>query len=532
MSNVSNSSRPKKFAVCAPKLPPCNSICPAGEDIQQWISLTKEKKFREAWEVIVKDNPMPAVHGRVCYHYCETRCNRIHHDETVAIHCIERFLGDMALAENWSVPVSTASSGKKVLVVGAGAAGLSAAYYLRLKGHGVTIYEAFPQAGGTMLVGVPEYRLPREVLAKEIARILRTGIKIEYNHRVDDLLAEKDRGGFDAVFLSIGVHLGKNIDFPMQDPCRVADAVDYLRGIAFNNRQEVGNRVVVYGGGNTAIDVARSARRFGVSDVTVVYHRSREKMSAFPKEVEEALEEGVRFIFLRSIIALNNNKLTVSVNELDDKGRIKQTGAVEQIEIDTLIFALSQIPDSNFLRKVPGIELSADGVVIVDDLFMTGHQGVFAGGDMIPYERSITVAVGHGKKAARHIDAYLRDGAASGSSRPKREFICFDKLRISDEKSMKTKQKLVDVDIRLKSFVEVEQGCSQDEVLYETNRCFSCGNCFGCGKCYTACPVKVISYSELDKKVTNIDVDKCIGCGKCFKVCPSGAISMEEVSNC
>ena len=528
MSNPSG-HKSKKVAMPIKRLPPCNNLCPAGEDIQRWISLAKEKKFHEAWQVIIQSNPFPAIHGRICYHYCETQCNRIQYDETVNIHCIERFLGDMALAENWVPSTNNKMTGKKILVVGAGPAGLSAAFHLRLMGHDVIIYEALSQAGGTMLVGIPAYRLPRKILSGEINRILNIGVKIKYNRIVEDVLIEKERGGFDAVFLAIGAHLGKNMAFPMENPCQIIDAIDYLREVSFAKAPQLGSRLVVYGGGNTSIDVARSAKRLGISEVTIIYYRAREKMSAFPHEVEEALEEGVKFVFLRSITRLDKNTLTLSVNDMDDKGRPKNTGEIEKIETDTLIFALSQIPDSEFLRKIPEIELQPNGVVTVDNFFMTGYRGIFAAGDMIPYDRSVTVAVGQGRQAACHIDAYLHDTVYSTPSH--RELAGFDKLHISDEKSKKTKQKILDASTRIKSFDEILDGCNQDEVLYETHRCFSCGNCFGCGECYAICPVQVIAHSELDKRVTNIDTENCIGCGKCFKVCSCGAFVMADRQN-
>jgi NADPH-dependent glutamate synthase beta chain and related oxidoreductases len=288
--------RSKKIAGYIDRLPPCNHICPAGEDIQKWLSFAKQKKFREAWETIVQNNPFPAVHGRVCYHYCETKCNRIQYDDAVGIHCVERFLGDMAIDAGWITPAGIATN-KKVLIVGAGPAGLSAAYHLRLMGHSVTIHEALPQAGGMMLVGIPAYRLPREILSGEIKRILNMGVEIKYDHKVTDVIAEKKHGNFDAVFLAIGAHLGKNLVFPMEHPCPMIDAVDYLRSVALGEAPHVGSRLVIYGGGNTAIDVARSAKRLGVTDISIVYHRTREKMAAFPQEVAEALEEGIKFIF-------------------------------------------------------------------------------------------------------------------------------------------------------------------------------------------------------------------------------------------
>lgn len=520
------SSKSKKIAVNVSRLAPCNNICPAGEDIQRWISLVKENNFQRAWEVILQSNPFPAIHGRVCYHYCETRCNRLQYDETVGVHCIERFLGEMALQEKWPTPACRANTGRRILIVGAGPAGLSAAYYLRLLGHDVTIYEALQQAGGTMLVGIPAYRLPREILAGEIDRILAIGVKIEYNRKVTDLEEEKKQGRFDAVLLAIGAHLGKNIALSMDKPCITMDAVDYLRGAAFNQAPNIGSRLVIYGGGNTAIDVARTAKRLGVADIKIIYHRTREKMSAFDHEVRDAIEEGIEFVFLRSITGLSGNVLSMSVNELDDKGRSKNTGEIETLEIDSLIFALNQIPDSDFLRKVPGVEVQPNGVVTVDNFFMTGSRGIFAAGDMIPYDRSVTVAVGQGRQAAYHIDAYLNDTVFSRPSH--RELISFDKLHIDDEKSIKTKQLILSPELRGKSFAEVVLSYEKDTAIYESGRCFSCGNCFGCGKCYAVCPVGAIYHSEADGKVTNIDPEKCIGCTRCVKICPCGANVMVD----
>ncbi|CAL7963268.1 conserved hypothetical protein [Gammaproteobacteria bacterium] len=514
----------KMIAAYIDRLPPCNNACPAGENVQKWLNLAKQEKFREAWETIVQNNPFPAIHGRVCYHYCETKCNRIQYDESVGVHCVERFLGDMALAEGWAVQAG-AATGKKVLIVGAGPAGLSAAYHLCLIGHQVTIYEALPQAGGMMLVGIPAYRLPREVLAGEIGRILNMGVKIEYNRKVEDIVLEKERGGFDVVFLAIGAHLGKNLVFPVENPCPMVDAVDYLHEVTFGRAPHLGPRLAIYGGGNTAVDVARSAKRLGVSDISIIYHRTREKMSAFPHEVQEASEEGVKFVFLRTIVGLIKNNLSLSVNELDSRGRAQHSGKIENFEIDALVFALNQIPDSEFLRKAPGIELQTNGVVTVDEDFMTGYSGVFAGGDMIPYDRSVTVAVGQGKHAAYHINAYLKGTNFNFPAR--HEAALFDQLHISENeaKSTKTKEQVLDVGIRSKSFVEAVQGCNQGEVLFETKRCFSCGNCFECDACYKICPVKAITKLGLGKRY-KIDTEICIGCGKCFKGCPCGAITM------
>lgn len=523
MSSVSR-SRLKKVATPVKRLAPCNSICPAGEDIQGWISLTKEKKYFEAWRKIIERNPFPSIHGRICYHYCETECNRTQYDSTVGIHCMERFLGDKALKERWKLPNSNPSTGKRVLIVGAGPAGLSAAFYLNLMGHSVTIYESLSKPGGTMFTGIPAYRLPKDVLFGEVNRVLDAGVEIEYNRKVEDVLIEKRQGGFEAVFLAIGSNVGRSATFPMEDPCGVLYAINYLREVAFDNPPEVGNRLVIYGGGNTAIDVARTAKRLGVKEIYIIYHRGREKMSAFPREIDEATEEGVKFICSRSILKLDKNLLTLSVNVVDQEGHIQQTGETEQLEVDTLIFALSQIPDSEFLRKIPEIEVQSNGVVNVDEFFMTGHGGIFAAGDMIPFERSVTISVGQGRRVANYINAYL--SGTIYNEDPNLELACFNKLRISDEKSNVTEQKNLAPKVRVNTFDEVVQDCSEEEVLYEAGRCFSCGNCFGCAKCYTSCPVNVIEHSEDTKKVTSINTKGCIGCTKCVRICPCGALMM------
>ncbi|MCL5260294.1 MAG: NAD(P)-binding protein [Gammaproteobacteria bacterium] len=513
----------KKIACYIDRLPPCNNACPAGENIQAWLQLVKAGKFKEAFEKILENNPMPAIHGRVCYHNCETKCNRAQFDSTVSNHNIERFLGDMALKEGWTVAPG-AATGKKILIVGAGPAGLSCAYHLRRFGHEVTIYEALPKAGGMMLVGIPAYRLARDILDGEVQRILNLGVNISYNHKVDDLLAEKEAGKFDAVFLAVGAHIGKNVLFPVKDPCRIWDAVDYLREASINTPPKTGSRLVVYGGGNTAIDVARTAIRLGVKDVSIVYHRTRQKMPAFALEVEEALEEGVKLHFLRTIVSLEANTLTLSVNELDEKGAPKPTGQTETFDTDAVVLALSQIPDTEFLSKVPNIEVNANATINVDEDLMTGSFGIFAGGDMIPFDRSVTHAVGHGKFAARKIDAFL---AGKHYTRPlKHEAATFDKLHITTtEKTPKVEAEVLPAGLRIKDFSEGLKTISKEDAVYESKRCFSCGNCFECDGCYAICPVHAITKLGVGKRYL-IDTDKCIGCGKCFKRCPCGAIVM------
>jgi NADPH-dependent glutamate synthase beta subunit-like oxidoreductase len=363
-------------------LPPCNNACPAGENIQGWLDLAQAQKYREAWEMLVRDNPMPAVHGRVCYHPCENACNRGELDAPVSIHAIERFLGDLADAEGWPFKIEAPRSGKRVLVIGAGPSGLSAAYHLARLGHTVEIHEAGPLPGGMMHFGIPAYRLPRENLMKEIHRIQAMGVDIVVNHRVEDVLAEKAAGNFDAVFIAIGAGVGKHIDIPPRDAVRVLDAISLLHDVKEGEPPRLGRRVVVYGGGNTAMDAARTAKRLGAAETLIVYRRDRAHMPAKAFEMDEAVEEGVKIKWLTTIKDIGGPDLTVEMMELDANGRPQPTGRFETLQADAIVLALGQVTESGFLRQVPGIEFAEDGVVRVGLDMMTGHPGIFAGGDM------------------------------------------------------------------------------------------------------------------------------------------------------
>ncbi|MBX7133036.1 MAG: NAD(P)-binding protein [Fimbriimonadaceae bacterium] len=501
-------------------LPPCNQACPAGENIQAWLALATEGRFREAWEVIARDNPMPAVHGRVCYHPCEVSCNREKLDTAVSIHAVERFLGDLALEENWTLSCAQ-STGKRVLIVGAGPSGLSCAHHLSLLGHEVEIREAGPLPGGMMHFGIPSYRLPRQVLEAEVQRIEGQGVKIVFNHKVENLAQERE--GFDAVFLAVGAHLGKKTDIPARDAGKMLDAVQFLRDFEMGNAPKLGRRVAVYGGGNTAMDVARIARRMGVEPL-IIYRRDREHMPAHESEADDALTEGVKIHWLRTIKSMDEGELTIEVMKLDEKGRPVPTGELETLQADDLILALGQDTDTEFLRDLPGITFEKDGTVVVDRHMMTGCTGVFAGGDMVPAERTVTVAVGHGKKAARNIDAFLQSDSYDKVKRS--DVATFDKLHLwfyAD--AAQRSQAELDLERRNKSFEEVLQGLSADEAQFESKRCLSCGNCFECDGCYGACPEDAIEKLGPGLRY-RVNLDKCTGCGTCFEQCPSGAITL------
>ncbi|MEZ5093520.1 NAD(P)-binding protein [Nocardioides sp.] len=505
-------------------LPPCNERCPAGENIQAWLADAKAGHHEPAWRTLTRDNPFPAIHGRVCYHPCEEACNRTRLDGTVSIHAVERFLGDLALEQGWQFDPPTEETGKRVLVVGAGPSGLSAAYHLRRRGHDVVVRDNSPKPGGMMRYGIPAYRLPRSILDAEIARIAGIGVVFEQDHVVTDLQAELTEGGFDAAFVAVGAHLSKRVDIPHQDAGRVLDAVTFLRGVESGEASGQLGRVAVYGGGNTAMDAARVARRLGADDTVIVYRRTREQMPAHEEEALEAEQEGIRINWLRTIADMDEHELTVEVQELDDNGRPHGTGTFETLAADTVILALGQESDTRFLAGLPGVEFDGD-VVQVDPLtLMTGAPGVFAGGDAVPSERTVTVGVGHGKKAARSIDAWLRGDDAGPA--PKHPLASFDKLHLwyfGDH--AQRQQAALDPESRVRAFDEVVAGLSPDEATFEAGRCLSCGNCFECDGCLGSCPEDAVIKLGPGNRY-RFDYDLCTGCGTCVRQCPVHAIEL------
>ncbi|MFZ4704114.1 MAG: NAD(P)-binding protein, partial [Candidatus Methylumidiphilus sp.] len=416
-------------------------------------------------------------------------------------------------------------SGKRVLVVGAGPSGLSAAYHLTRLGHDVEIHEAGPMAGGMMHFGIPAYRLPRQELEHEIRRIEDMGVKIVLNRKVQDVLAEKQAGRFDAVFIAIGAHISKRVDIPARDAGKILDAVSFLRQASAGEALPLlGRRVAIYGGGNTAMDAARTAKRLGAEEALIIYRRDREHMPAHPFEADEAMEEGIKINWLRTIKEIDQTHIQVEVMQINDEGYPEPTGQFETLEADALILALGQDTDTGFLKNVEGIAFKRDGTVLVDANMMTGHSGIFAGGDMVPSERTVTIAVGHGKKAARHIDAFLNGGQYVKSA--KHEIVGFDKLHIwYDTEAKQRLQDSLELDKRAFGFDEVVKGLAEGEALYESKRCFSCGNCFECDGCYGACPEQAIIKLGPGQRY-RYDYDLCTGCAVCFEQCPCHAIEM------
>lgn len=502
-------------------LPPCNAQCPAGENIQGWLFKAESGDYRGAWEVILRDNPFPALMGRVCYHTCEKACNRAKLDECVGINSVERFLGDYANEKNWEYPKPAEQTGKRVLVVGAGPAGLSAAYHLRRFGHTVVVRDAAKKAGGMMRYGIPKYRLPREILDRDIQRLRDFGVIFELEHEVKDLESEKAQGNFDAVFLGVGANLARRAYIPAGDASHVMDAVSLLRSMEGQPLPMIGRRVVVYGGGNTAVDVARTVKRLGAEPL-MVYRRTQDKAPAHAFEIEEAKEEGVAMKWLSTVAEAGEKEIKIEKMRLDENGYPQPTGEFETIAADALVLALGQETDLSLIEKA-GLEVQK-GSVVVDACMMTSIDGIFAGGDMVAGERNVTVAIGHGKLAARTMNAWLQGKPYQAPARgPAATFENLNTWYYSD--APKTVRPMLDLARRQSTFDEVVHGLTEENALFEARRCMSCGNCFECDTCYGVCPDNAIKKLG-DGKGFSVNYDYCKGCGICANECPCGAIEM------
>lgn len=504
-------------------MPPCNSACPAGENIQAWMAHAQAGNYFEAFQTLVTDNPFPAVMGRVCVKPCETGCNRTHLDTTVNIHAVERYIGDEAIKQKWPIQFVAFTTGKKVLVIGAGPSGLSAAYHLARMGHAVEIYEAGGHAGGLLWTGVPDYRLPKEILDFEVERIVRTGVKIRLNYKVEDVIAEKEASNFDAVYLAIGAQLIRNEEFQHDNSVYITDAFSFFKEVKSNSSPFVRKKVIVYGGGKLALYLARMIKRFG-SEAIVYFPGDKKLMPAYDYETEDALAEGVDVQLLRSISSIQKKNITLEKMKVE-KGKAIGTSEFETIEADVVVIANRQESDSGFLRAVYGIALNEDGTVNIDADRMTGCEGLFAGGDMLPGEtRSSTIAIGQGKKAARYINGYLLKQVYLKPE--KHPTAGYRKLHMwyKTEAPQKEQVKLAPAEA-VRSFDEVIAGLSETEARFEAQRCLSCGNCFECDGCFGACPEDAIIKLGKGNRY-KFNYNACTGCAVCFEQCPCHAIEM------
>ncbi len=504
-------------------MPPCNSACPAGENIQAWMAQAQSGNYFEAFQILCEDNPFPAIMGRVCVKPCETGCNRTHIDTTVNIHAVERYIGDEAIKEKWPIQFAEYDTGKRVLVIGAGPSGLSAAYHLTRMGHTVEVFEAGGHAGGLLWSGVPEYRLPKEILDFEIDRVVRAGVKIRLNYKVKDILTEKEAGKFDAVYLAIGAQMIHVEEFPMDNSVYITDAFSFFKEVKSNVSPYIKKKVVVYGGGKLAFYLSRMIKRFG-SEATVYFPGDKKLMPAYDYETEDAMAEGVEVQLLRSISKIENNSIILEKMKVD-KGKALGTGEFETIEADVLILANRQETDSLFLNNVEGISFNSDGTININTERMTGYEGIFAGGDMLPGEnRSATIAIGHGKKAAKYVNSFLLK--TTYQKPDKHPTAGYRKLHMwyKTDAPQKAQDKLEPAEA-VKSFDEVIGGLSEPETRFEAQRCLSCGNCFECDGCFGACPEDAIIKLGKGNRY-KFNYNACTGCAVCYEQCPCHAIEM------
>ena len=529
------------------KTAPCQAGCPNCADIRLWIGyvaqrdklgLSSEEAYTRAWQTIVDVNPFPAVLGRVCPHPCQSACNRSTHDEPLAINAMEQFLGDFAIAAR--LPLvrldadgATEAPTESIGVIGAGPSGLSFAYQLARRGYRVTVYERRPQAGGMLRYGIPDYRLPPDVLDAEIQRIVDLGVDLELGTRVGvDVTLDELRRRHDLLYLGIGAQKGRGLDIPGADGSSVWTGTEYLSRVNTQEAVSLGQRVVVVGGGNTAVDAARTARRTG-ADVTLVYRRSRAEMPAIAQEVADAIDEGVTLLLqaapvriervdgaLRELIACR-----IDLGPPDESGRRRPVPVPDSefaMPVDAVIAAVSQEADLEGLEALAGDgRLNADKGVVEPD--------VMAGGDALALGIAAQAIV-QGRLAAEALHARLRGQSPPASpvtARPPAESNALLKDYYKSQPAAH-RGHLTPVERLSAPMAEVASGLGQQEFLAEASRCLSCGSCFGCQQCAMYCTSG--GFTKVDEirpgMYYSLSLDQCEECGKCVSVCPCGYLEV------
>jgi 2-oxoacid:acceptor oxidoreductase delta subunit (pyruvate/2-ketoisovalerate family) len=538
------------------KTPPCNETCPAGNAIEEFMVLSREGKFREAWELIKEENPFPGVCGRVCFHPCESSCNRREYDEALSIQAIERHIADSQLDTKREKHNTKSGRKERVAVIGSGPSGLTCAYHLARMGYGVTVFESQSSPGGILRIGIPEYRLPRSILDHEISDIQSWGVEIKTNTHIGENIPFEDLRTFQAIFIATGAQRSRNLNIEGERLEGVLSSLEFLRGIHTSEKISLGERVVVIGGGNVAVDVSRSAWRLGIKKIQMVCLESREEMPAFPDEVLETEAEEIEI--LPSAMPLRINAGGGRVKTVDfikaKLGEPKPDGSLNPIPIpgtefslraDSVIAAIGEVPDLSFLPQEVSIKR---GLVQVDEMGFVHTRGYFAGGDATNPYHTVVGAIGSGKRAALAIHEYLQGRwsrekfrmvqvGEKGTISLKKYFhppegeanpsvVSFKEMNTDYfEHQPRMIIPKLSVEERRGGFREIHLSLKREEAQEEASRCFNCGICNGCDNCWTYCPDLAV---KRKKDRYEIDYDYCKGCGICFEECPRSAILLEE----
>jgi len=527
------------------KLAPCMDGCPQGTEVRKVLMTiaktedlgrTYDESYEMAWNILVDKNAFPSVCGRVCPHPCEDACNRQYHDEPLNFNQVERFVGDFGIKRGLKLPGPEEKRDEKIAILGAGPAGLNAAYHLARRGYGVTVYEAFDKAGGMLRYGIPAYRLPRDVLDAEIQRVLDLGVELKLKTAVGrDIPYEEVRQSHKAVFVAIGAHQGRQMRVKNEDAEGVYRGAEFLNACNSGEPPEVGDKVLVIGGGNTAIDAARACRRLGAGEVTIVYRRTIEEMPAISEEIEGAREEGVKIEFLVQPIEVLVDGGKVSglrcmrqeLGEPDESGRRRPVpieGSEFEMEATAVVAAISQEPGFDGLDKVGN---SKDWVKVDAFHRLLEEEGVFGGGDVTGLAL-VTTALAQGRFAAEAIDAYCR--GEEPKAEEKKPLATKDRIKFAFyDKKQRLNATVIAAEERLAGDgqTEINKGMTEEQIREEAKRCMSCGYCFGCGTCWSFCQDNAIVKPADGSYPYKYKLELCQGCKKCHEECPCGFIEMQ-----